>query len=216
VAVERARNTSRVLRDNEHAGVASIWWRDGEATAPVPIPPARATTAQGLDGSEGSFEREAYQKGFAEGIAIGKEQASVEVQPVLDRLALGLGEISSLRSRIRRDSEQDLLKLAIAIARRVLHREVTMDPESIGGLIKVALEKLNARDQCRVRVHPSHAAFLKTSFDTLGNSQKVEVIADNSLRCGDAIFEAAHGTLDASVESQLSEIERGFADRLRR
>jgi flagellar biosynthesis/type III secretory pathway protein FliH len=30
------------------------------------------------------------------------------------------------------------------------------------------------------------------------------------------IFETRHGNLDASVDSQLQEIERGLADRLRR
>jgi len=98
----------------------------------------------------------------------------------------------------------------------VLHREVTIDPESIEGLIKVALEKLQSRDLCRVRVHPNHAAFMKSSFDRISNSKKIELIADASLRCGDVMFETEHGTLDASIESQLSEIERGFADRLQR
>jgi flagellar biosynthesis/type III secretory pathway protein FliH len=36
------------------------------------------------------------------------------------------------------------------------------------------------------------------------------------MQCGDVIFETTHGNLDASIESQLREIERGFADRLRR
>jgi flagellar biosynthesis/type III secretory pathway protein FliH len=44
----------------------------------------------------------------------------------------------------------------------------------------------------------------------------VEVIADPSRAVGTVIFETQHGNLDASVESQLQEIERGLADRLRR
>ena len=69
-------------------------------------------------------------------------------------LAQSLATLSSLRSRIRKNAEGDLLKLAISIARRVLHRELTLDPESIEGLIRVALEKLQSRELCRVRVHP--------------------------------------------------------------
>jgi flagellar biosynthesis/type III secretory pathway protein FliH len=44
----------------------------------------------------------------------------------------------------------------------------------------------------------------------------VELIPDQTLQCGDVLFETAHGTLDGSIEAQLQEIERGFADRLRR
>jgi flagellar assembly protein FliH len=214
-------NTSRVLREEDLASVTPVWWRDNPApvpaliTHPVLVPMltegnATRTLVEAAD------ERETYQRGFAEGTAFGKEQAAAEVQPVLERLAQTLTELSSLRSRIRRDAEKDLVKLAVAIARRVLHREVTIDPESIEGLIKVALEKLQSRDLCRVRVHPNHAAFMKASFDRISNSKKIELIADASMRCGDVLFETEHGTLDASIESQLSEIERGFADRLQR
>jgi len=210
------KSSSRVLREDELGAVAPVWWRDNPTAAAVqslPVPARAPVSAPSLDSAD---EREAYQRGFAEGTAVGKEQAAVEVQPVLDRLAQTLAELSSLRSRIRRDAEKDLLKLAIAIARRVLHREVTIDPESIEGLIKVALEKLQSRDLCRVRVHPSHEAFMKASFDRISNSKKIELIADASLRPGDVLFETEHGTLDASIETQLSEIERGFADRLQK
>jgi flagellar assembly protein FliH len=145
---------------------------------------------------------------------VGREQAAADVQPVLDRLARTLAELSSLRSRIRKDAEGDLLKLSISVARRVLHRELTLDPESIEGLIRIALEKLGARDLCRVRVHPDQEPAIRASMERFSNSHKVELIPDPSMQCGDVLFETAHGTIDASIEAQLREIERGFADRL--
>jgi flagellar assembly protein FliH len=80
----------------------------------------------------------------------------------------------------------------------------------------VALEKLQSRDLCRIRVHPDQESAIRNALERFSNSQKVELVADSSMQCGDVIFETAHGTLDASIESQLREIERGFADRLRR
>jgi flagellar assembly protein FliH len=162
------------------------------------------------------IEQEAYHRGFIEGKAVGGQQAGAELQSVLDQLGRSLASLASLRSRIRGDAEGDLLKLAISIARRVLHRELTLDPESIEGLIRVALDKLQSRELCRVRVHPDQEQPIRKSLERFANSQKVELITDSSLQCGDVLFETAHGNLDASIESQLSEIERGLADRLRR
>ena len=162
------------------------------------------------------IEREAYQRGFAEGQAVGKNQAAAEIGPVIERLSRSLAELGSLRSRIRRDAEKDLLKLSIAVARRVLHRELTLDPESIEGLIKVALDKLQSRDACRIRVHPEQEAAIRAALDRASNSSKMELIPDASLQPGDVLFETQHGTIDASIETQLREIERGFADRLQR
>jgi flagellar assembly protein FliH len=214
-------NTSRVLRTEEHSAVKPVWWRD---TAAAPVLPGRNREAvplsassaiePSLDRDREEIAREAYQRGFSEGKGIGREQAMAELQPVLDRLARTLGELSSLRSRIRKDAEGDLLKLSISVARRVLHRELTLDPESIEGLIRIALEKLQSRDLCRVRVHPDQEPAIRASMERFSNSHKVELIPDPSMQCGDVLFETAHGNIDASIEAQLREIERGFADRL--
>jgi flagellar assembly protein FliH len=212
-----------VLRGDEPTKVTQIWWRDTQAPAQSPADQEKAQIAGERRAAERrpevereKIEREAYQRGFNEGNATGREQTKAELQPVLDRLGKTLGELSTLRSRIRRDAEKDLLKLSVMIARRVLHRELTLDPESIEGLIRVALEKMQSREVCRVRTHPDHQHAIKEALERYSNSHKVELIADPSLQCGDVLFETVHGTLDASIESQLREIERGFADRLQK
>jgi len=218
--------SSRILRGAEQAVVTPIAWRatttvlppkaklNGvqEVSSEQPAPPEDRLSQQDRD----SIEEEAYQRGFAEGKNVGQQQAKAELQPVLDQLGKSLAALSSLRSRIRSEAEGDLLKLAISIARRVLHRELTLEPESIEGLIRVALEKLQSRELCRIRVHPDQEGTIRNALERFSNSQKVELVADSSMQCGDVIFETAHGNLDASIESQLREIERGFADRMRR
>jgi len=212
-------STSRVLRTEELSGVAPIWWRGGGG-APIPSPqtirPVPQAAPPDAEAERERIEREAHQRGFAEGKALGKEQAAAELAPVLDRLGRSLVSLSSLRGRIRKDAEKELLALAIAVARRVVHRELTLDPESMGGLIKVALEKLQAREACRVRVNPAQEEAVRASLDRFSTAHKIEVVTDTSLQSGDLLFETAHGTLDASIEAQLREIERGFADRLQR
>ena len=220
--------SSKVLRQTEQAAVTPITWRTAAftlapkaRTSPMEVkavPSEHSASEQDLNEQQerDRLQQEAYQRGFTEGKAVGREQAGAELQSVLDQLGRSLASLSSLRSRIRGEAEGDLLKLAISIARRVLHRELTLDPESMEGLIRVALDKLQSRELCRVRVHPDQEQAIRKSLDRFANSQKVELIADSSLQCGDVLFETAHGNLDASIESQLGEIERGLADRLRR
>ena len=219
--------SSRILRDAEQAVVTPIVWRTSTTAPPPRTKPnpivAREVLSEPppeenhlLQQDRERIEQEAYQRGFSEGKNIGQQQAKAELQPVLDQLGKSLATLSSLRSRVRSEAEGDLLKLAISIARRVLHRELTLEPESIEGLIRVALEKLHSRELCRIRVHPDQESAIRNALERFSNSQKVELVADSSMQCGDVIFETAHGNLDASIESQLREIERGFADRLRR
>ena len=109
-----------------------------------------------------------------------------------------------------------MVKLAIAIARRVLHRELSTDPEAILGLVIAAFQKLNARETHKLRLSPSDAQTLQQYRDRLDLPPGLEILSESSLTAGSAIFETSRGDLDASVDTQLAEIERGFADLMRR
>jgi flagellar assembly protein FliH len=108
------------------------------------------------------------------------------------------------------------VKLSLAIARRVLRREIGIDPEALHGLVLAALEKLGSQEVSRVRVHPAHVAPVTAVLRQTAAGVSIEVSADGSCEPGGVIFETARGNLDASVEVQLQEIERGLADRLRK
>jgi flagellar assembly protein FliH len=209
--------SSRILRPEEVTSAMRVWWQDAAiAELPPPgagpLPEGPATATDNLD----QLEKEAYQRGFTDGKGIGRQVAATELQPVLDRLTRSMAEVSSLRGRIRKDAEADLVKLAIAVARRVLHRELTIDPESISGIIRVALEKLDLHELSQVRVHPDQEPGVRAALERLNDGRNIELKSDPSLQCGDILFETAQGTVDASIEMQLREIERGFADRLKR
>jgi flagellar assembly protein FliH len=108
------------------------------------------------------------------------------------------------------------VKLAIAVARRVLYRELATDPEAILGLVKAAFGKLNARETHRLRVSPADAAVVQEHRSKLQIPPGLEIVPDGSLTPGSAIFETSRGDLDASVETQLAEIDRGLTDALKR
>lgn len=145
--------------------------------------------------------------------AAGRKDAADEVEPVLQRLAKTIQTLSAMRATLRKQAEEDLVKLSLGIAKRILHRELTVDPEALAGVAATALERLNVREICRVRVHPSYEPALRRHLEQAG-AARVEFQSDLSLEPGDLQFETARGTLDASTDSQLREIERGLIDLL--
>ena len=218
--------SARVRPSFEDSGAEPVVWRQMHANGPArtavddeptgpPVPDAAARIAAIQQQAEQRV-REAHTAGLREGEAAGRQRAAAELQPAIDRLARSVAEIGGLRSRLRAEAEADLVQLSLAIARRVLRREIAIDPEALHGLILGALEKLGGQEIARVRVHPSHAALVTESLRHNCPGTKVDVIADPGREVGSVIFETPRGNLDASVESQLQEIERGLADRLRR
>jgi flagellar assembly protein FliH len=182
---------------------------------------------QGLEQGRQQGHQQGHQQGLQQGLTQGLEQGrqegdatarqelAAQVEGQMQKLSRTIEEISGLRQRFRHEAEEDVVQLALAIARRVLHRELTIDPGAMLGLVKVALDQLDVREIHRLRVHPDQAAPLQASFERMGLPRRLQVEADPSLERGAALFETTRGTLDASAETQLAEIERGFTDLVR-
>ena len=107
-----------------------------------------------------------------------------------------------------------MVRLSLAIAKRVLHREISCDPESIEGVVHAALQKLGNREITSVRVCPAAAEPVRRALEKASATPAISIVTDPKLRAGDIVFETSLGELDASIDTQLKEIERGFADRL--
>ena len=210
---------AKVMDPARGGAVAPVAWR----RIGVPEKPASAPTEKPPSGPDPQLARQIEERlrqaraaGFGEGEAQGRDRAARELQPLVERLARTIEDLAGLRSRLRREAEADLVTLALAVARRVLRRELSVDPEAVRGLALAALERLDGQEICRVRVHPAHAGELAACLRSAGPARPVEVVPDAARELGCVLFETERGSLDASVDAQIEEIERGLADRLGR
>ena len=140
----------------------------------------------------------------------------LSIETMHGRLARTIEELTGLRQRFRHEAEADVVALALAVARRILHRELTVDPEVLIGLVKAGFEKIALSEVHRVRVSRQDAPAVQQHLEKIGLPHHVEVMGDVSLAPGAVILDSSRGNLDASIETQLAEIERGFADLVRR
>jgi flagellar assembly protein FliH len=192
---------------------------DGPSSAPAGHPPHRADAKK----SDASVIKEleqrlqaAQQEGYAAGQAAGTQQANERIKPVLASLASMIQELSQLKKHFRHEAEASTVGLALAVARRVLYREITADPEALLGLVKAAFDKCNARETHRLTVAPADLAAIQEYAPQLGFPSGLEIKSDPKLPRGSVIFETSRGDLDASIDTQLLEIERGFTDIIKR
>jgi flagellar assembly protein FliH len=221
--------SSRVLRSVDAGDAHAIAWRHAEGEAGSAVIRGARTPGQdsgraqspeiASEEAERAFQvrlEAARQQARSEGEAAGAERSHRQLEPVIAGLSAAIHDLARQRPRLRAEAEEDTVKLAVAIAQRVLHREMATDPEAILGLVKAAFAKLNARETHRLRVSPEDAVSLEENRARLELPPGVEIVLDTSLRRGSALFETSRGELDASVDTQLAEIERGLADVMRR
>jgi flagellar assembly protein FliH len=107
--------------------------------------------------------------------------------------------------------EVEVVKLALAIAARVLHREVKLDPMLLQAVVKVALGKVAEESELVLRVPMRDR---EAWSGLMAGEETVEVNGDSRLVAGECVLETSVGRVELGVSAQLAEIEKGFFDLL--
>jgi flagellar assembly protein FliH len=115
------------------------------------------------------------------------------------------------RARYFAAVEAEVVKLALAIAARVLHREVRLDPLLLTGVVRVALEKV-AEDSATVLRVPVGAAEMWREVFSISPEPSPQIVGDERLSAGECVLDTTVGRVELGVSAQLEEIERGFFD----
>lgn len=118
------------------------------------------------------------------------------------------------RDRYLQAVEREVVKLALAVAARILRRESQMDPLLLTGAVRVALGQLSGSTQVRLRVPAAELELWTEAIALVPNlAVKPAVLAGENMRLGDCVIETELGSVDLGIRAQLGEIERGFFDR---
>lgn len=155
--------------------------------------------------------KEAYRRGQEETQAALKKKTDEALQ----NLKNSIEDFDGRKRSIYQEAESSLVQLALAIARRVLHRELTVSPEALQGLVSVALERVRMQELLRIHVHSDKESAVRQALSAL-TKLNIEIVTGDHLPQGCLQIETRQGCIDASVETQLAEIERGLADHLKR
>lgn len=110
--------------------------------------------------------------------------------------------------------QQETVRLAIAIAERLLRRALLTQPECVVSLVRTALEATAGAQTVRLRLHPADVEILEPHTSPLGRefSTNVELVRDDTLTRGDCVAETNGGSADARVATLLDRIAAELHD----
>jgi flagellar assembly protein FliH len=112
--------------------------------------------------------------------------------------------------------EMEVVKLALAIAGKILHREAQVDPMLVAAIVQIALGQLKEGSAATLRVRPEERGRWQKHFDSMSLKLSVSVTEDAELQPGDCVLQTEIGTVNFSLDAQLKEVEQGFFDVLSR
>ena len=153
----------------------------------------------------------AEQQAYARGVIDGQQAAETDTTARLDAMAADLAtairDLAAVRGDLMRRAERDLVRLALAMAERVLHREVTQDRDRLVALARLAIERLGENVAVRLHLNPADLEAIRTA-GALDVGQTVEVTADAAIARGGCIVTSAFGTIEVGIEAQVREMAR--------
>jgi flagellar assembly protein FliH len=155
-------------------------------------------------------EKEAYEQGYKEGERIGKEMGERMVTAAVQRYDRAVQEISSLHQVLHDEMERGAVQLALAVARRIVQREVSMEPDLVAALVSVALKRLHGQTGITARVSSQDFARVEPTLRAANSNLVIQ--EDGSLERGDFMLDSTQTHIDGRVESQIDAIGRALLD----
>ena len=160
-------------------------------------------------------EKQAWESGFREGLAKGRAENEATATQQRDAITTALLDLSLERQSYFVRVEGEVVSLALAVVRKILHRESQVDPLLLTGLVRMALEKMSASQHVRLCVHPLQLRTWQEYFlDRNDLSVAPDCVSDAALEMNQCRIETDHGVTDLHLEAQLKEIEQGLFDLL--
>jgi flagellar assembly protein FliH len=175
----------------------------------APIMPALAGAAPAASAPV-TQEQEIYAKGFAQGERAGAAAAQQETAALAKKLAASLDDLMRVRNEMIRHTEKQMVQLALAVARRVIHREVSIDASVLMTMMRVALERVSDAARVTVRLHPLDHQSVTAALADSPTSDQVTLTADSRQPRGGCRVESEYGDIDAGVDAQIQEIARAL------
>lgn len=173
------------------------------ATIEEPSPVARQQQLAAL-------EREAFAKGYEQGERSGAEAAGKRGEAMLRRLSETITELTALRASMIRQTETQIVELALAVARRIVLREVSLDRNLLIAIVRVALDRLGESARVTVRLHPDEYEATGAARVAEFAGTDVAFVPDARVGRGGCRVESDMGMLDAGVDAQIQEIARAL------
>jgi flagellar assembly protein FliH len=157
----------------------------------VPLPPPPLVIERLPEGALSADEAEALRAELAAARATIAENAL---------------QMASLRREILASSERELVQLSVAIAERIVRRELRADPELIARWAHEGLGALGEHDELCVVVSQDVAAALPDGRFRQLIGDGVALKVDLELAPGRCEVRGRHGRYDASVEARMAAI----------
>lgn len=150
------------------------------------------------------------QNGFDEGV----RRAIESMKPIEATLSALQKELKDSIVKYPAQLEPEVIKLVMHISRKVIKHHVEKDDELVVRTVRDAFKEITDRRYVKIRLHRDSVEtmqkFRPELLQSFHDIKKLEIVADESIDRGGCIVETDEGNIDATIQTQLDNIEKLF------
>lgn len=156
-----------------------------------------------------AIRENASQDGYQAGLEMAKEDISM----LKDALEVFYGAKQQVYDSIA----PDILEISIDIAKKIIKKEISENPDIILSNIKEILSGLSKEEtKIILKVNPVQAEMLRQevpqAVNAAGLEAKVVIMPDENIMEGGCILTTTNGVIDATIETQMSIISEALKE----
>lgn len=153
-----------------------------------------------------------YEQGFAKGESEVKLQLQQQWQNRLSESADVLKQAYAMREQIIQEAEPFLVELSCTIAEKIIGQQLSLSPDIAIELIRKSLSRRRETGVITLCVAPSELAFVQAAREELhaavDSQAELHILPDASVTDKGCVIRSVFGSIDARIDTQLSEIKR--------
>ncbi|NIK68827.1 MULTISPECIES: FliH/SctL family protein [unclassified Paenibacillus] len=153
-----------------------------------------------------------FEQGYAEGRAHAEQALQQEWESRLEEANAVLKSAYEMREQIIQEAEPFLVELSVSISEKVIGKQLSEAPDMALELIRKALSRRREQGVIALCVAPGQLAFVQAAREELNlvidSQAELQIIPDATVKDFGCVIRSAYGSIDARIDTQLSEIKR--------
>jgi len=151
--------------------------------------------------------KEGFDAGFLEGQNQFREQNEENTHNILKILK----ELQTLRMDTLHGQEEEIVKLSLLIAKKIVHHQLKVDKAVVVEMVKSTISQFDGMGDIRISVNPVEYDFVVSYQseinDFIGEEQVIKIRKDQDIDAGFAKIESDFSAVDLDFRKQFDEID---------
>lgn len=161
-----------------------------------------------------TWQHEAKQAGWEAGYAEGRQTIETELGEALNTVRSLAQATIDAKDQLIKDNRREIGQLAVAIAKKIIGKELVLNPKAVADIVAQAIETAKVLGACCIRVNPQDYEILGPLWDAIPAIEQPgsswSLVADKRIDRGGCLIEVNGGSIDGQLDTQLTQVSTAF------